>query len=537
MAKGSQLLVAQYSQCFKLIDECAMVANLLVQHGSKALPKEGCPEEIEGSRLVEGGVLPESQSQQKTEVAATLPQAGAVRQRPTAVKSNSLKPPVPPAGAVNATLRVPKAAGPPTSVPLSAGGQQEQLNATSVAQTSAEPIAKRARVEALSESPSSEIQRPAARPNAAELKARLLALREKQAELSHLRDQTVHHEQLQAALRDSESQDHGGSDLPQEFATAGKISQQNRPRLDSGGVVATAAQPAAGNTVSENNGKQVDEDGSDDDMDDGDLMASLQSALAPPCLEHVPARTPSCEPQEGCSSALAASHTQLQPAKGVLQQNMVNREDEEEVQEVEMVEEDDEDEEEEEDRAEDQGEEVEVQPGEGIGEMETVAEGMLREETEDRQPCELVDVGEVTSSVAQMNDPESDEADSDEALEITDSGTDLGTLLGEVFGQEARSKGIQISEGQVSCTEAADDWSFSMHGHGADGGQSGMPAAEPADSPEVVESPELFDVSEEPVEMQSRGEVLGACVIDAMSDEEEEDEEDYDPFSTEPMPI
>jgi len=306
--------------------------------------------------------------------------------------------------------------------------------------------------------------------------------------------------------------------------------------------VGRTAQPAPDHAVSESNGKQVDEGGSDDDIDDGDLMASLQSALAPPCLEQIPARTSSCQPREGCSSALAASHAELQPAKAVLQQDMVNREDEEEVREVQEVEdveeedEEDEEDEEQEDRA-DQEEEVEVQPGR-IGEREKVAEGMLREETEEQQPCELVDVGEVTSSVAQMNDPESDEADIDEALEITDSGTDLGTLLGEVFGLEARSKGIQISEGQVSCTEAADDWAFSMHGHRADGGQSAMPAAEPADSPEVIESPELFDVSEEPVEMQSRGEVLGACeVLDAISDEEEEDEEDYDPFSTEPMPI
>merc|ERR1712079_848975 len=123
---------------------------------------------------------------------------------------------------------------------------------------------------------------------------------------------------------------------------------------------------------------------------------------------------------------------------------MVNREDEEEVREVQEVEDvEEEDEEDEED--EDQEEEVEVQPGR-IGKREKVAEGMLREETEEQQPRELMDVGEVTSSVAQMNDPESDEADIDEALEITDSGTDLGTLLGEVFGLEARSKGIQISE-------------------------------------------------------------------------------------------
>lgn len=345
MAKGSQLLVAQYSQCFKLIDECAMVANLLVQHGSKALPKEVCPEEIEGSRLGEGGVAPESQSQQKTEVAATLPQAGAVRQRPTAVKSASL------AGAVNATLRVPKAAKSPTSVPLSADGQQEQLNTTTMVQTSAEPVAKKARVEALAESPSNEIQRPAARPNAAELKARLLALKEKAAELSHLRDQTAQHEQLQAALLDGELRDQGGSEMPaesqlepltHESLTKGKIGQQSRRRLNFGGAVATAVEPAADHTVSESHSKQVDDGDSDDDMNDGDLMASLQSALALPCLKQVPARNPSCEQQEDSSPALAASHTQLRPTEAVLQQSVLEREDEAEAEEEEEEEEDEE---------------------------------------------------------------------------------------------------------------------------------------------------------------------------------------------------
>merc|ERR1712032_361113 len=155
--------------------------------------------------------------------------------------------------------------------------------------------------------------------------------------------------------------------------------------------------------------------------------------------------------------------------------------------------------------------------------MEYVGEGTLREETEGGQPCEIMEIGEV-------------EADMDEIVDVSHSETDLGTLLGEVFGLEARAKAIQMSEGQASSTEA-DGWAFNVYGHGADRNKSATLAAEPMESPEVIESPELCDVSEEPIEMQSRDEVLGQCVIDAMSDEEEEDEEDYDPFSTEPMSI
>jgi len=383
-------------------------------------------------------------------------------------------------------LRVPKATWELT-LPAADRGQQEQLNAASVAQVSTEPAAKRARVEAVAESSSSELQRHAARPNAAELRARLLALRDKAAEVSHLRDQTAHHEQLQAASLDSESLNAGGGEMPvqSQSQAQGNVRQQNGPAPKSGGVAATAMKPAPNDAMDGSSVEQIDEGDSDDDIDDGDLMASLQSAFAPPCSEQVAAKTQSSDQQESCSSA-------------VLQQNLLARGVEEDVE-----------------------EQVEEQVGEQVGEEE--------EEEEE----EAVDQEEQVE--------QQEEEDVDESLGVANSGTDLGALLGEVFGMEARSKAIQRSEGQVSFSEAADSWASSLHGSGADEEPSTMLAVDPVDSPDVVESPELFDVAEEPVEMQSGGEVPGACVIDDVSDEdeeeEEEDEEDYDPFSTEPMPI
>lgn len=317
MASVYPLLVAQYGECLRLIEECTQEATKLVgkeverpvrtlkkRHTavkSGAAVPQVLPLSSAGADIVPSG-------QSKAALLSVPPQAA----RPTATKSSQLRP--------SQQLQ-------PPPKKAKAASQPEGLMQAPLAKM---PLAKSLPAVANLPPPgaagSATSAGPGAKPKAEELRARLLALKEKAAQLEALskqRESSVGDGVPEVSPAPDASEEHAVASAPAApVAAVRAVSGQPAAKAAVASNAAATSRPAAAVAVAP---PVAEEEADDEDMDDADLMASLQGALGggPAVAEPAP-------DEDAAAAAVEASDTGQQEEEVVEEEFIEEEEGEEE---------------------------------------------------------------------------------------------------------------------------------------------------------------------------------------------------------------